>query len=409
MKKIKFLILWLVLSIIWLTSFSSAWLESWIFTVPFNESHYSVDLPYNWNSSSFICFPNYTSLYYIYIESTNWLFYYSFQPTSDSQFWFDSNGLCLKFPDSSYSYEFEISKATSESSSSISLTQYYFEETPSTPTCNTWSCNVSSYQDIVYSWSKVITQNSTTNIIDFWSSPNKTMCITLNWTMWNQNYVKLWFNNNATSVASDSQEYWYDQVGKTVCLYANKRYFNINNPKSTNPELTYSIYFLNDLLSESVPCNETINDCSTIELELSSCQWDLSSCEDDNESLSNMNQSLSSELESCLESWWWGCNPEVDTGCVEGAIVPLLSWSVWLDSFTTPIINNLTLPTNYKWKIDDWVLTIASINSNLSIDDSDYWNIKSVFISVVLYTFGLGLMLILVYYIKFYFFNIKDK
>lgn len=152
----------------------------------------------------------------------------------------------------------------------------------------------------------------------------------------------------------------------------------------------------------------TCPSCPTCE-DCSSCQSSLGACLEDNVSLENMNQSLSDELTSCLESWGSGCNPEVDTGCVEGAIVPLLSWSVWLDSFTTPIINNLTLPTNYKWRIDDWVLTIASINSNLSIDDSDYWNIKSVFISVVLYTFGLGLMLILVYYIKFYFFNIKDK
>lgn len=175
--------------------------------------------------------------------------------------------------------------------------------------------------------------------------------------------------------------------------------YTILNPQYAGIDEGFSSYSVQIIPVEACP---TCEDCS-------SCQSSLGACLEDNVSLENMNQSLSEELTSCLESWGSWCNPEVDTGCVEGAIVPLLSWSVWLDSFTTPIINNLTLPTNYKWRIEDWVLTIASINSNLSIDDSDYWNIKSVFISVVLYTFGLGLMLILVYYIKFYFFNIKDK
>lgn len=217
------------------------------------------------------------------------------------------------------------------------------QNTPSSPSCSSWSCTVSSYQDIVYSWTKTITQNSTTNIIDFWSSPNKTMCITLEWTMGNQNYVKLWFNNNATSVASDSQEYWYDQVWKTVCLYANKRYFNINNPKATNPEISYSIYFLNDLLNESVPCDEPQGEqCTQLK------------CENDYNLIPE--SSINSEYcedrfnlidpENCPASWWSGdvnwSSFFVNAHQVQGAeniylrLPDFLNWDyTYIDSWTT--------------------------------------------------------------------------
>lgn len=177
--------------------------------------------------------------------------------------------------------------------------------------------------------------------------------------------------------------------------------YTILNPQYAGIDEGFSSYTVEIIPVESCPSCPSCEDCSSIQESLS---W----CLEDYDSVSNMNQSLSDELEACLESGWDWCNPETDSWCVEGAIMPLLSWSVWLDSFSTPIINNLTLPTNYKWKLVDWVLSISSINQNLSIDDSDYWNIKDSFVNIVLYIFGVGLMLILVYYIKFYFFNIKD-
>ena len=180
------------------------------------------------------------------------------------------------------------------------------------------------------------------------------------------------------------------------------------------------------------PTCPTCQDCSSIESayetlswyyatcqsNLTTCQWSLSwydscqgslgACLEDNLSLENMNESLSSQLEACLLNGWNGCDPEVDTGCITGAFqVPLLSWSVWLDSFTTPIINNLTLPTNYKWKIVDWVLTISSVNNNLSISDSDMEEIKDSIVEVSQYIFRLALILMIIYYIKFYIFNSK--
>ena len=146
--------------------------------------------------------------------------------------------------------------------------------------------------------------------------------------------------------------------------------------------------------------------CPTCE-DCSSCQSSLGACLEDNISLENMNESLSSELESCLENSPTTCVVGVDTGCVEWTVLPLLSWSVGLDSFTTPIINNLTLPQNYKWKLVDWVLTISSINNNLSISDSDIETIKDSLVEVVLCIFGFSLFLVLIYYIKFYIFNSK--
>lgn len=116
--------------------------------------------------------------------------------------------------------------------------------------CSAWT--ISDYISIAYSWQVSLSANSTTNAIDLGSAPNKTLCITLSWNLWNNNYVKIWFYGNTTNVASDSQEYWYDQVWKTVCMYANKRYFNINNPKSTTPTISYEAYFLNDLLNTNI-------------------------------------------------------------------------------------------------------------------------------------------------------------
>lgn len=188
-----------------------------------------------------------------------------------------------------------------------------------------------------------------------------------------------------------------------MCLYANKRYFNINNPKATNPELSYSIYFLNDLLNESVPCNETINDCSTIESELSSCQWNLVSCEDDNESLSNMNQSLSDQLQQCLVNWWNWCDPEVDTWCVDWSKVYSLFWNQMWSDFSLPITNNLFLLSGMRAYSDSWVVSLWYIETP-SIDysmDSDSWN-RLISLVVWIFTILSWVVFILVawYYLK---------
>lgn len=254
-----------------------------------------------------------------------------------------------------------------------------------------FSVDLVEYPSILHSWGVLIlTWNA--YLVPTWVMCESSNTCNLSLTIWNKFFLSsLYMSSDWLLVNNYKQGYLLGSGSYTIL-----------NPSSVGIDDGFSFFTVEIIPVESCPTCPTCEDCS-------SCQSSLGACLEDNVSLENMNQSLSEELTSCLESWGSWCNPEVDTGCVEGAIVPLLSWSVGLDSFTTPIINNLTLPTNYKWKIEDWVLTIASINSNLSIDDSDYWNIKSVFISVVLYTFGLGLMLILVYYIKFYFFNIKDK
>lgn len=367
MKKILLSIFWIIT--LWLINFSSAWLvRSSDFVVSYFQEF---SLPYNWVNSSFLCInPNYTynnSSFYTYssiqIRDENWNFLYQFDWDSwwvFSLIW----DLCYFIQDSSIQYALSFSRPYSVPEN-ITLYQYYFEDTPSTPLCSSWSCTVSSYQDIVYSWTKTITQNSTTNIIDFWSSPNKTMCITLEWTMGNQNYVKLWFNNNATSVASDSQEYWYDQVWKTVCLYANKRYFNINNPKSTNPEISYSIYFLNDLLNESVPCEEV--------------QWEQCTqlkCETDYNLIPE--SSINSEYcedrfnlidpENCPSSWWTGdinwSSVFVNSRQIEGAeniymfLPDFLTWDfTYIDSWTT-----LEIDVENEWD-EDYIDNILAINT----------------------------------------------
>ena len=237
---------------------------------------------------------------------------------------------------------------------------------------------------------------------------------------WNWTYVIPFTTNKSDSF------YW---------VYIRLTYSRPNDAGSLSFDWSCSISWPNIINQADLgPCPtcEVCQDCSSIQnayetlswyystcqSNLTTCQWSLSwydscqgslgACLEDNISLQNMNDSLSEQLEVCLENESSTCVVGVDTGCVEWTILPLLSWSVGLDSFTTPIINNLTLPTNYKWKLVDWVLSISSINQNLSIDDSDYWNIKDSFVNIVLYIFGVGLMLILVYYVKFYLFNIKD-
>lgn len=326
MKKIKFLILWLVLSIIWLTSFSSA------NTVNFSLGSVSLT-------------NRFAVLKTFYVDNVSWLWgNYSF----------------------SYSCSFGMFD-TLWYSWNLNLSFLWVSSNQRNYVSNVWNVNSDNFSSFSWNWNLFLSSDFS-NLIP--------LTISLPSSCSNCSYSESWFLRFLSCSFVFS---WID-------LY-------------TDDDL---------ILSSSCSTWDECPTCPTCE-DCSSCQSSLGACLEDNVSLDNMNQSLSEELTSCLESWGSWCNPEVDTGCVEGAIVPLLSWSVWLDSFTTPIINNLTLPTNYKWKIEDWVLTIASINSNLSIDDSDYLNIKSVFISVVLYTFGLGLMLILVYYIKFYFFNIKDK
>lgn len=307
MKKILLSIFWIIT--LWLINFSSAFDIS-SFSVNTNSYwYYTFDLSSNNIDSSInniLCVSSFSSS--ISYFALYWLSSTLFSDYSDLPSWNNTYNFCIFIPSWNSELTFEVS-----SSITINFSILSNQNTPSTPTCSSWSCTVSSYQDIVYSWTKTITQNSTTNIIDFWSSPNKTMCITLEWTMWNQNYVKLWFNNNATSVASDSQEYWYDQVWKTVCLYANKRYFNINNPKSTNPELFYQIYFLNDLLNESVPCDEDLScqsDLTTCQWNLSTCQWMYDRLETDFDLLEWNYNSCTSDLNTCLQNWWssWSGN-----------------------------------------------------------------------------------------------------
>lgn len=357
MKKIKFLILWLVLSIIWLTSFSSAWSVtfSWHVSYPITSSSMTTQsnvIPLNIPIPSSFSFLDYSTLS-------------NYQVTDLI---------------SSITCEFSNLSSPNLSFTSFNMFQYIYIGSPSFVTTSfafcesvfwewTFTCDLPSR---VYKWLPLYFQ-----LMIRYARPNVAWDLSFDFNC-SIEWDYIWWNSSSSCSSCESTLEALSGAFSTLSWY-------------------YST------------CQSNLSSCQSWLSWYVECQSSLGACLEDNVSLENMNQSLSSELESCLESWWWGCNPEVDTGCVEGAIVPLLSWSVGLDSFTTPIINNLTLPTNYKWKIDDWVLTIASINSNLSIDDSDYWNIKSVFVGVVLFTFGLGLMLVLVYYLKFYFFNVKDK
>lgn len=489
MKKIKYLILWLLLSIVWLSSFSSAWsvVYTWnywyiissssivnsssVFSLPIpsiisssnvassdyvnltcNFSNVSW-VPYSFNTSNFNISLFYQSHTYSYWNFTfkrfssnniyhlfswfsvdipiKWYFYInsdlsykslylSILPVSNFSVDCSSSSVCVVNFDYSctYSSDYILWSSSSDCStieSELSQCQSDLttcQNSSSSPSCDTTDTVSSLIEDnIIYSWQVALNWTNYVTMFDY-NSDNKwewTYCVNIT-NVWSVSQFQMWFTDSSTWTPTNLYSLYNNQAWQWICLFWNKRYFRIKPNSSSNISLTYQVYKLSDLYSDSVCINNEIswNDCSEVESQLWSCQWDLSTCEDDNESLTNMNQSLSDELTSCLESWWWGCNPEVDTGCVAWAVVPLLSWSVWLDSFSTPIINNLTLPTNYKWKIDDWVLTISSINQNLSIDDSDYWNIKDSFVNIVLYIFGVGLMLILVYYVKFYFFNIKD-
>lgn len=295
MKKLKLLWLLWLFSLIWL-NFSSAWLVR-SNDIPINSTAWTsfngvLNLPYNWTWSSFVCFnPYYDDIDWVTFEEYTYIGVFSDWPNpsvldiGSSPYFGFSYPICWLISDSSLSYNYSVNTFysawvnslsyfqvyNSDSSSSCDYSQYESQISSlswslascqsSLSSCQSqlpsgWSCKVSNFNSLAYTWELTLTANSTTNIIDFNSSPNKTMCITLNGDLWNQNYLKLWFNNNKTAVASDSQEYWYDQTWKTVCLYANKRYFNINNPKATTPTITYQIYFLNDLLNKSVPCEE---------------------------------------------------------------------------------------------------------------------------------------------------------
>lgn len=256
MKKILLSLFWIIT--IWLINFSSAWLvRSSDYIVNIFEPY---DRPYTWTWSSFLCF-----------DFSDFRWYFEFHPSSDSVVQFETSpeysklnwSSCFYVPDSSF-FDLDFVDIESFDWSPLSLTwfQYYYEEESLSPTCSSWSCTINNYLNFDYTWTfELATWNAITSIITFWNTPTakpfKTMCFRFHLqNITNNQYFLVWFGDNASTIGSDAQQYWWDQNWQTVCLYANKLRVNLRNPTTTRLSWYFEAFFLPDFLQKSVPCED---------------------------------------------------------------------------------------------------------------------------------------------------------
>lgn len=230
--------------------------------------------------------------------------------------------------------------------SSLTTCQSELSTCQNQTTCDRTS-TVQSLIDTVSSWTASISEDWISNFYDFWTSPNKTVCIkitNLQTSSTSRNkFIKIWFYWNKTALASDSQEFWFDQAWQTVCLYANKRYFNFNST-IWDVSFDYEFYYLNDLYSEKTCILDNWYTQAQCESEYSlipESSINSEYCED------RFNLIYP---ENCPSSWWtWDVNWSsffVNSHQVQGAanvylrLPEFLNWDyIYIDSWTTLEVN----------------------------------------------------------------------
>jgi len=129
---------------------------------------------------------------------------------------------------------------------------------------NTWTWNCSVYnkiqENIIFSWSKSFSNAWYTNMFNYWDYGSWTYC--LKFTSDNAQTLTMWFANWWTTAPTNLYSLYNDQYWNRICLYWNKPYLNVKLNSSSNT-ISYEIYKLTDLLSSSIPCDNSNSSCDT--------------------------------------------------------------------------------------------------------------------------------------------------
>lgn len=95
-------------------------------------------------------------------------------------------------------------------------------------------------------------------MFNYWTEGAWTYC--MKFTSSNAQTLTMWFANWSTTTPTNLYTLYADQYWNTICLYWNKPYLNIKLNASSNT-INYEVYKLTDLLSDSIPCEESSSSC----------------------------------------------------------------------------------------------------------------------------------------------------